>query len=292
MTKKKAAKKAPKQKRKFTDILAKRTGEPRVDAPVVPPRVNTFAMRRMMLGVLNPYETFCDPGFGGWGYGRLLYRNSALAKVETWKPGQIGTMIRPIVALAVEVLLDNVRGPIKLPPKPEERHYVEVITNLWHEFGPNFHHLIDAKKILADSGLKESDLTPARLEIARWRHHFRMPLRFVPSDHSKPDWHSDDDVQKNGKPESPEKVKDKPTKKIGPAQKKPGVITRIIELLRDATKKKPITKEEVLADLVKKFPEREAQGMKNTIGSQIPSGLRTEKKLICQTNGKSGWWLQ
>jgi hypothetical protein len=74
-------------------------------------------------------------------------------------------------------------------------------------------------------------------------------------------------------------------------KKKPGVITRIVELLRAATKKKPITKEEILADLVKQFPDRVPQAMKSTISSQVPSCLKTEKGLIVKTNGKGGYWL-
>lgn len=73
--------------------------------------------------------------------------------------------------------------------------------------------------------------------------------------------------------------------------KKPGVITRIIELLRGASKKKPITKDAILEDLVKTFPDRESKAMRNTISSQIPSCLKTEKDLTCKTDGKGGWWL-
>jgi hypothetical protein len=72
--------------------------------------------------------------------------------------------------------------------------------------------------------------------------------------------------------------------------KKPGVITRILELLRGASKKKPITKPEILEDLKKTFKGRDPKAMMNTINSQVPSCLWTEKKIKAQTNGKGGWW--
>ena len=76
------------------------------------------------------------------------------------------------------------------------------------------------------------------------------------------------------------------------ATKKPGIITRIIEVLRSASKKKPVTKEQILEELKKSFPERDAKAMKNTIGSQIPSGLLTEKNLKVSKDDKGGYWLE
>ncbi len=75
------------------------------------------------------------------------------------------------------------------------------------------------------------------------------------------------------------------------AGKKPGVVAKIVEILRAASKKNPVTKEEVLKQLVAAFPERSPQAMKSTVASQIPSCLRIEKKLIVETDKKGGFWL-
>lgn len=74
--------------------------------------------------------------------------------------------------------------------------------------------------------------------------------------------------------------------------KKPGVIARIVTLLRDASPTKPITKEQILADLVETFPDRKRDAMKSTIGSQIPCGLKTEKNLDVQSDDDGGYWLE
>lgn len=74
-------------------------------------------------------------------------------------------------------------------------------------------------------------------------------------------------------------------------QKKPGVITAIIRCLREANEKSPTTKDAILKELVELFPDRAPAAMKSTISSQVPSGLKTEKNLRCQTNGNGGWWL-
>lgn len=71
---------------------------------------------------------------------------------------------------------------------------------------------------------------------------------------------------------------------------RPGVITRIIELLSKATEKKPITKAEILADLKVQFPDRAENAMKSTISSQVPSGLKVEKKIIVHKKG-DGFWI-
>jgi len=76
-----------------------------------------------------------------------------------------------------------------------------------------------------------------------------------------------------------------------PGNKGPGVIQTIIKCLREASKKKPISKDKILAKLVKAFPDREEKAMKSTISSQIPSGLKTEKGLEVKTDGEGGFWL-
>lgn len=87
-------------------------------------------------------------------------------------------------------------------------------------------------------------------------------------------------AESNGKPAT-----------IPGAPKKPGVIATIIKALQSASEKNPITKEGVLAKLVVAFPERLRKAMLNTVHSQIPTGLKTEKKMIVKTDGKKGFWL-
>ncbi len=55
---------------------------------------------------------------------------------------------------------------------------------------------------------------------------------------------------------------------------KPGVIDTIFNLLRE---KGPITKDQILAELAKKFPERKEDSMKATINVQLPSRMARER---------------
>ena len=66
-----------------------------------------------------------------------------------------------------------------------------------------------------------------------------------------------------------------PAKKAGTGKPKVGVISTIIDCL----KSKPHTKDQLLAVLTKKFPDREPDGMKQTINIQVPSRLKTDKDL-------------
>ena len=90
-------------------------------------------------------------------------------------------------------------------------------------------------------------------------------------------------------------VKAKPKKGDKPAKKekafaKVGVIQTIIDSLKSASSKKPVSKEDIVKILVDKFPDREERAMKSTVSSQIPSGLRTEKGFEVEKNDK-GYWL-
>jgi hypothetical protein len=69
-----------------------------------------------------------------------------------------------------------------------------------------------------------------------------------------------------------------------------GVIATIVECLKGASEKFPVTKEAILEVLKVKFPDREERAMKSTVSSQIPSGLKTEKGFIVKNNAK-GYWL-
>ena len=70
-----------------------------------------------------------------------------------------------------------------------------------------------------------------------------------------------------------------------------GVVQSIIDALKSASKKKPITRDAILKILVKKFPDREASAMKKTISSQVPGALKTEKGIVVSTDGKGGYWI-
>ena len=100
-----------------------------------------------------------------------------------------------------------------------------------------------------------------------------------------------------GKAKESENGKDKKGDKLvkSDAPKRPGVIQTILECLRGASSKNPVTKDDILKVLVKRFPDRPEAAMKSTLNSQVPSGLRAEKDLECESkelpDGGKGWWL-
>lgn len=92
-------------------------------------------------------------------------------------------------------------------------------------------------------------------------------------------------------PKKPEGKGSKADKGKADKPKKPGVIATIIEVLKNASKDKPATKEKILKECKKKFPEREEASMKSTIASQVPSGLKAEKSIVVKKDGNGGFWL-
>jgi len=68
-----------------------------------------------------------------------------------------------------------------------------------------------------------------------------------------------------------------------------GIIATIVETIQKAGKA-GITHDEIHAVLVKKFPERAADSMKNTVKLQVPRCLRESGKLIVEQN-KQGRWI-
>ncbi len=97
-------------------------------------------------------------------------------------------------------------------------------------------------------------------------------------------------VDKKEKKATPKKAEKKATpkkeKKATPkkAEKKVGVIATIMEFIRS---KGPVTKEEILAYLVKTFPDREEKSMKQTIQAQIggkKSPCRMEREKLIKFN--------
>ena len=55
-----------------------------------------------------------------------------------------------------------------------------------------------------------------------------------------------------------------------------GVISTIAEIIKQAGKE-GITKQEILNELIKKFPDRNAESMKKTINTQVPNRISKEK---------------
>ena len=79
----------------------------------------------------------------------------------------------------------------------------------------------------------------------------------------------------------------KPKKK----KKKTGVISSIIDLLNEATKENPISKEGLHKCLVEKFPDRSYAGMMATVSSQVPSRLISDKGLEVEKSA-NGFWIE
>lgn len=88
--------------------------------------------------------------------------------------------------------------------------------------------------------------------------------------------------------------KEEGTKKKGPqkagGEKGPGVIGTIIELLQKADENKPVSKDQILKELSKRFPDRDADGMKKTINIQLPTRIRKDKGFEVLKN-ENGYWI-
>lgn len=100
------------------------------------------------------------------------------------------------------------------------------------------------------------------------------------------------DKKKKGKKEkaeeaAPEKgsVKDKGEKPEASkkAPKGPGIIATIVECVEGASKKKGISKDEILKVLTKRFPEKEPDSMKSTINVQVPNRITRERFKVEKT---------
>ena len=81
-----------------------------------------------------------------------------------------------------------------------------------------------------------------------------------------------------------------PPQKFKPVAR-PGVVDKILAVLRTGTKKKPVTRAQILKELVAAFPERDPEKMKKTVASQVPHCLLTEKKIVVSTDGAGGYWI-
>ena len=94
-------------------------------------------------------------------------------------------------------------------------------------------------------------------------------------------------------PDSGTETEDEPKAKKAPKEKserKPGVIDAIIEVLTNASAKKPVTKEEIVEALTEKFPDRDPEKMTKTVNTQVPGRLKDAKGLDVRKEGK-GFWI-
>lgn len=100
---------------------------------------------------------------------------------------------------------------------------------------------------------------------------------------------------------APKKDDKKPTKKPGKEKDAPkkgkappkaaGVIQCIADIVSAATAKKPITKEQIHEKLCKRFPDRDSDSLKTTVGIQVPSRLNKEKNLGIKKNDR-GYYVE
>lgn len=93
---------------------------------------------------------------------------------------------------------------------------------------------------------------------------------------------------------APEKKKGGAAKKKAPttAAKKsgPGVISTILELIKKTSKDAPITKDFILQELTKAFPDREATRMAKTVNVQLPTRMSKERGVNI-VSGEGGYYL-
>lgn len=89
-----------------------------------------------------------------------------------------------------------------------------------------------------------------------------------------------------------EKEKEEPAKPhMGRAggEGKPGIIGSIVEFLQGANNSKPVSKDQLLVKLQKRFPERDATQMKTTINCQLGYHLAKLKGMKIEKNDRGYW---
>lgn len=92
--------------------------------------------------------------------------------------------------------------------------------------------------------------------------------------------------EKEEEEEEEEKEEEKPAKKTKTAKKEgpkkatgkngKGVIGTIRAMLEKTSKKKPISKAEIVEELIEQFPDRNQKSMKNTVNVQVPGRVSKE----------------
>jgi len=104
-------------------------------------------------------------------------------------------------------------------------------------------------------------------------------------------WHEperSDPITKKKKVPAKAKDKDKPAVK----KKGPGVIATIQTLVSKATKKKPVSKVDLLVELEKAFPDRSSESMGKTIQAQLPKRMAKEKGMAIVKNEKGDFYCE
>ncbi len=78
---------------------------------------------------------------------------------------------------------------------------------------------------------------------------------------------------------------DAPVKEKGPSRSRDnGIIATIQLILQKASAKKPVTKAQIVEKLNKAFPERKAESLANTVGSQVPHRIFRERGFKVKKN--------
>ena len=72
---------------------------------------------------------------------------------------------------------------------------------------------------------------------------------------------------------------------------KPGIEEFILKLLKKASAKKPVNKEQIWEAMKARFPERNAMGMFRTVNSFVPSGCFIKGKGDVQKSDR-GFWIE
>jgi hypothetical protein len=100
---------------------------------------------------------------------------------------------------------------------------------------------------------------------------------------------AEEEPEEDKKKKTKKNSADAPSSKEGKKGRKSsggGVIATIIEILKTTTAKKPLSKDEIVQRLVKKFPDREEKSMASTVMIQCGGRLQKEGKLEVKKNEK------
>ena len=95
--------------------------------------------------------------------------------------------------------------------------------------------------------------------------------------------------RKSAKKAAPKKAAKPRTKR---APKAGGVISTMIELLKGASKTKPLSKAELVKKLAAKFPDRESEAMAKTINAQIHGRCVKEGRCKAVHHNAEGYWAE
>lgn len=94
---------------------------------------------------------------------------------------------------------------------------------------------------------------------------------------------------KSAKKAAPKKASGAKPKKPK-AAKGPGVIATMIDLLKAASKTKPLSKAELVKKLAAKFPDRDAESMALTVNAQIHGRCVKEGRCKAVHHNEEGYW--